>query len=228
MSLTALLIWLFSVMTVGPQGSALQCHPVVENVRFDGQPSSEVSRRLSVLEGEDQAIRQPANDVDVAEAIKADRLRREEAMGYLQNGQVIRGRSLYSAALLFQHGDCPDHYQLAADLALRAHKLFNPNGAWLYTAATDRYLLSVGQVQRYGTQYVIDAENHFVLCPVSPATTDDERAQFGLPGLAELEARAAEFDEDWIVDAEPISPLVRIAFIKNMINDILIPWRCIA
>jgi len=227
MSLTALLIWIFSVMTVGPQGSALQCHPVIENVRFDGQQRDDIGHPLTQLQRDDQNARQPPMDIDPVELDKADRLRREEALGYLQNGQVVYAWSLYSAALIFQHGDCPDHYRLAADLALRAHELNDPSAGWLHTAAADRYLLSVGQLQRYGTQYVVDVENHFVLCPVSPDMTDEERAEFGLPGLTELQARAADFDEDWITDAEPISPLVRVAFIKTMINGVVIPWRCV-
>jgi hypothetical protein len=225
MSLTALLIWLFSLMTAGPQTS-IQCHPVVENVRFDGKGSWKISERILVMHREDQLARNPAVQLDDAQLMEADRLRREEVMGYLQAGQVITSSTLFSAALIFQHGDCPDHYKLAADLALRAYELKDVSAGWLYAAATDRYLLSIGQLQRYGTQYVPDAENHFVLCPVNPATTDEERAEWGLPPLAELQARAAEFDKLMKPSDLPTSPIVRLPVVGKLIDRLVSLWRC--
>jgi hypothetical protein len=188
--LIIILLWLWSLF----QTSSPECHPLVARVRFDGEYDPRITIRLHKLYVADQNAHRPDIEIDIQQIIASDRQRREEVMIYLQAAQIIRATQLYEAAIIFQNGDCPAHFQLAADLALRAHKLGDPNAGWLYAIATDRYLLNTGVLQRYGTQYTVDLEGHFALCPVDSATTDADRAQWGLPPLAELRSRADEIE----------------------------------
>ena len=60
----------------------------------------------------------------------------------------------------------------------------------LHAQAVDRQLLLQGKPQKFGTQSVRDGEK-FRLYRVDPEVTDSERKLWGVPPLAELEARLA-------------------------------------
>ncbi|MCA8950131.1 MAG: hypothetical protein KDE27_11560 [Planctomycetes bacterium] len=57
-------------------------------------------------------------------------------------------------------------------------------------AGFDRLRQLDGLPQKFGTQHV-ERDGRRELWPVDPATTDSERAKWGLPGLAELARRGA-------------------------------------
>lgn len=116
-------------------------------------------------------------------------------MRYLEAGRITSAESLYYAAFIFQHGDCPDHYKLANRLAGRALDLGYADARWIFAATLDRYRLSQGQPQRFGTQYVSRDGCTYVLEPVDPKTTDALRARYNVPPLAEAKAMAEEFSD---------------------------------
>ncbi len=60
---------------------------------------------------------------------------------------------------------------------------------WLAAAAKDRGLMRLGLPQRYGTQYNIADDGAWILWDVDPSTTDEERAAWNVPTLAENRAR---------------------------------------
>lgn len=144
---------------------------------------SNVSLRIAALFAADQAARQlPGTDPQKLDS--ADMERRIEVLEYLQNGETFSSRDLVYAAYIFQHGACPEHYQLANRLAQVPLDAGEPEARWLYAATLDRYLMSLGEPQKFGTQYTwIDGA--FQLYPVDPATTDAERAQYDVPPLSE-------------------------------------------
>jgi len=57
-----------------------------------------------------------------------------------------------AAALILQHGQCPRHFEMAYDLASRAHEAGDVDAEWLMQAAYDRWQLSLGKAQKYDTQ----------------------------------------------------------------------------
>jgi len=71
------------------------------------------------------------------------------------------------------------------------------NGAkWLVAATEDRFLMGIGRKQRFGTQYEpADEPGQFRLAPTDPRVTDELRAAFGTPSLAEAKATASRFDK---------------------------------
>ncbi len=83
---------------------------------------------------------------------------------------------------MFHHhtGNLADVWQAHA-LARRAAELGHRTN--LAAAAYDRWLLIQGKPQKYGTQYQWDG----TLYPVDPAMTDEERAAWLVPPLAQLQ-----------------------------------------
>jgi|GEM_PF-401622 len=147
-----------------------------------------VSDDMAALFQADQAVR-AAPPADPAQVDAGDLRRREQVLGYLLAGQVQTTRDLVYAAFIFQHGNCPEHYLLANRLAQIALEAGDPEARWIYAAALDRYQMSQGQPQKYGTQYTL-VDGRYELYPIDPATTDAERAQYGVPPLAVAQARA--------------------------------------
>ena len=62
---------------------------------------------------------------------------------------------------------------------------------WLAAASKDRELTREGKPQLYGTQFR-DIGNGMELYPVDPSITDEERARWNVPPLADAKQRAAQ------------------------------------
>jgi hypothetical protein len=182
--------------------TSVPCDPPVDlgKIKFGTKSDAKVWGRLYELQRLDQELRlkfaenstAPTDD-DWALLNAQDCQNRIEVLGYLEAGKLFGSTDYFIASLVFQHGNCPDHYQLANVLAEKAMTMGHPNAKWLYAATLDRYLMSIGELQKYGTQYELGADGQWHLAPVDPATTDAERRELGLPTLADLEAQAESF-----------------------------------
>jgi hypothetical protein len=143
-----------------------------------------ISLRIAALFSADQAARQfPGSDPHQLNL--DDTARRVEVLGYILNGQIHTGRDLVYAAFIFQHGDCSEHYQFANRLAQIAMDTGYEDARWIYAATLDRYLMSLGKPQKFGTQYT-SVDGEFKLYPIDPTTTDAERAKYNIPPLSEI------------------------------------------
>ena len=138
----------------------------------------------------DQADRH-AGSLDL---VTRDRERRQRLDELFAEGAVRTAEDHFHAAMLLQHGGALDDYRRAHELASRAAELGHGMSArWLAAAALDRWLMHQGKPQKYGTQYRPEG-GRFRLWEVDPATTDEERAEWGVPPLAEALRRAEEMD----------------------------------
>ena len=141
-----------------------------------------ISLRMAALFAADQAARQ----LPVSDAHKLntdDAARRVEVLEYIRNGQIHTARDLVYAAFIFQHGDCSEHYHFANRLAQIAMDTGYADARWLYATTLDRYLMSIGQPQKFGTQYTW-VNGEYQLYPVDPTTTDAEREKYNVPSLS--------------------------------------------
>ena len=114
------------------------------------------------------------------------RLKRVEEL-YSQ-GLLEMGDDLMNAAMIYQHGDKSEHYQRAMELSRKAGELGRLDGKTFSALAEDRYLLSIGKAQIWGTQFT----RHTVDEPWKPtepfnreAKTDEERKDMGLTDIEE-------------------------------------------
>jgi len=119
----------------------------------------------------------------------ADRLARVRAI--LARGEARIADDYFHAAIVFQHGHDDADYEMAHELARKASELVppHPKARWLAAAAKDRALMKRGLPQLYGTQFRTDASGRWVLHPVDPTVTDEERARWNVPPLADAKAR---------------------------------------
>ena len=151
------------------------------------------SEELRALFEADQADRLREDFPD--DLIQRDLARRQRVRELLAIGAAETADDLFHAAMVFQHGDRLDDWWQAHELALRAAESGHPQGRWLAAAAYDRWLMGQGRPQKYGTQYQAIA-GRWGLYEVDPATTDEERALWDVPPLAEARRRAEAMAEN--------------------------------
>jgi len=126
---------------------------------------------------------------------KADEARQQRVLALLANGQISEPEAKECAALILQHSSlrfCDgslqaislDNYLLAYLLAKSAADHGRKSARPLAAACLDRFLVYSGKPQKYGTQYVLDPKTEkMVTAPVDPATSDEERAKWGVEPL---------------------------------------------
>jgi len=126
----------------------------------------------------------PTSEADAKAMIEADWRRRARALALLETDALRDPRSFDHAALLFQHGTDPEDYVRARELALLAcfHRATYGNMPML---AEDRFLLAIGQPQRFGTQFGPDGHpKHSVQTVGAFAVTDLFRLDVCVASLA--------------------------------------------
>jgi tetratricopeptide (TPR) repeat protein len=140
---------------------------------------------------QDQADR-VGDEINWDAVAQHDAYRRDQARKMLQDGTVKTSEDYYHAAMIFQHGEEPEDYMKAHELALKAVGLdsTNDDAKWLAAAAQDRYLWSTGKPQWYGTQFQI-IDDKWTIDPIDTTqVTDEERAEWHVPSLKEARSRA--------------------------------------
>ena len=165
------------------------CDPPATPITLGDGEAPAISARVQALFEADQAARQ-SEAIDWSRTALEDAQRRREVLGYLATGQVGTPESLRYAAFIFQHGNCPEHYDLAHQLAAQAMQRGATQARWIYAASLDRALMSRGLPQKYGTQFVSYDGGLLELYPCDPTTTDEERQYYDVPPLHELLRRA--------------------------------------
>lgn len=155
-------------------------------------------KTLAELYKEDQADRRdPAFLQDFDLITKRDVMRRKLARVIVAKRKQLSGEECYSLAMLYQHGSAISHSRLAVRYAKRACAMRYEKAKWLYAAAVDRLLSKQGKSQRYGTQFIKkDSKSKWKLHPVDPVITDEERARWNVPPLAEAKAKVRSMNKE--------------------------------
>jgi TPR repeat protein len=153
-----------------------------------------VNQELRALFDQDQADRRGELPADLAER---DERRRRRVEQLLAQATLADPDDLFHAAMMFQHGGGDrSSYLRAHELAKRAAELGSTRPArWLAAAAYDRWRMTGGLPQKYGTQYR-SANGRWVLYEVDRSTSDEERARWDVPPLAEALRRADQMSCD--------------------------------
>ncbi|WP_375760977.1 hypothetical protein [Corallococcus exercitus] len=146
------------------------------------------TEELKQLFTEDQADRQgPLTPEDWKRISPRDARRRQRVQELLAQGALREAADFLAAGFIFQHGKTLEDYALARQMGAEAAKRGHPSGLWLAAAAWDRWLMHADRPQRFGTQYRGDGPDKAMkLYPVDPSVTDEERARWGFPPLAEI------------------------------------------
>jgi hypothetical protein len=154
---------------------------------------------LARLYQEDQADRAvgPNGKQDWEAVSKRDDERRARIRAIVAERGARTAADHYHAAMVYQHGSTVADFEEAHRLALRAAELdpSHKSAKWLAAAANDRSLMNQGKPQLYGTQFKL-VDGKWVLWEVDPSITDEERAKWGVPPLAEARARAEKLNAE--------------------------------
>src|SRR5262249_26306337 len=111
---------------------------------------STINRELYEMFREDQADRAGSmKGIDWSKVKPRDDARRAAVKRILAAGGVKVSADYFHAAMVLQHGDTSEDYDMAHKLAGRAAELDPNNGTakWLSAAAKDRYLWRIGKPQ---------------------------------------------------------------------------------
>ena len=133
---------------------------------------------------------------DEAAVLARDAVRRDVVRLSLARGMIRTAADHVHAALVMQHGTTPEDFALARDLAKKAAELqpWLAEARWLFAAATDRHLHSIGKPQIFGTQ-LRQVDGRWTLEPFDPgAITDEERARWRAHSVAERQRFIAKLN----------------------------------
>ena len=138
-----------------------------------------------------ERVNQPEANTPEFKAMRMrDLQRRERVMAIAKSNGLQTAEDYYHAAQIMNHGDTIDDARHAHTFALRSSELGYRSARWLSAASYDRWQMYQGKPQKYGTNYIYDGRKDR-LWDVDPETTDEERAAWDVPPLAE-QLRKAE------------------------------------
>jgi enterochelin esterase-like enzyme len=141
--------------------------------------------------------------VVVAEAEAADENARFDLLHELREHpelESLDGQDAFRAARLLSVSGDPSDLPAVARLSLQAHQWGGVEGAGLIHAeASDKIALYTGRPQLYGT-VMLEHQGDIVQPPVDKRVSDEERAELGVPPLAELQERMATMTRQLAVD----------------------------
>ncbi len=108
-----------------------------------------IDRQFSAMLTSDQSDRWSGRFVTMP---WRDRRRLERTRELLASDPSLKPHTAYAAAMILQHGTRPADFQKAHELAKAAHYGGVTEAEWLAKATFDRWQLSLGKPQKYGTQ----------------------------------------------------------------------------
>ena len=131
---------------------------------------------------------------EVAAFARADSLRRVQVDSVVALGELLSANDYYHAAMIYQHGGDSLFYSKAYEMSSKAVELDSTHkeAKWLSAASWDRYLISIGKPQWYGTQFTFNQEiGRYALGEIDTTRVDDvERERMGVRTLKEARAYA--------------------------------------
>jgi len=150
-------------------------------------------KELARMYIEDQVDRKPAGNagIDWSAVAPRDAARLARIKELYHGGAIQTGMDYYYAAMILQHSSETDDYLLAHELCVAAISRGVDQAKWLAAASEDRYLLSIGRPQRFGTQFRADGpDGAWQLCEMASGLVDALRLTFNVPPLSSAQAQA--------------------------------------
>jgi hypothetical protein len=156
-------------------------------------------REIVKADQEDRANWQSLTPEDAKRMRERDAERRGRVREMLDKDQLTQLEDFENAALVFQHGDVPEDYETARELALLAWMKGDPNS--LVALAEDRFLQKIGRTQRFGGQFTLGPDGKITLGAVeegeATSVTDELRLDFLLPPLEPARERGFEAVQEY-------------------------------
>lgn len=152
--------------------------PETDNLKLEELFNADQSERGKVL-----------SSAAAVETLKqSDAARRKELGEMMSRGEVNTAVDLYRAGVIFLHGSDPKDFLTAHRLATMGALQGHRGSRWLLAASLDRFLMSNGLPQVYGTQFERnEEENRYQLrLPIDDSTVlHFEKRFFDVPSVIE-------------------------------------------
>lgn len=162
--------------------------PETDNLRLEELFNADQNERSHVL----------SSAIQVETLKNNDQARRSEVHGMIARGEINTANDLYRAGVLFLHGAEPKDFLAAHRLATMAALNGHRASRWLVAASLDRFLMSAGRPQVYGTQFerAEEGDRYQLRLPIDDSTVlHFEKRFFDVPAvierLAQLNRRIA-------------------------------------
>lgn len=111
------------------------------------------SKELQDIVKADQDDREiPADKINWEQVLPRDESRRKRIGEIFGEGCLKNEKDYSAAALVYQHGNVPDHFMQTFLWAKRAVELGDPSQSRLMAMGLDRYLVNIGHKQLFATQ----------------------------------------------------------------------------
>jgi hypothetical protein len=114
---------------------------------------TEIQKELLEISKNDRADRATHNP----EMTANDILRRRRVAEIAATACLKEGDDYFTASVIFQHGSLPEHYMQAIIYANKSMELGHPVGEAMRQVAIDRYFMSLGYKQIFGSQITAPA-----------------------------------------------------------------------
>lgn len=155
-------------------------------ISCDQDPSRQKSRskELQEIVDEDQKDRTPP--IDWSKVQPRDELHRKRVGEIFGEGCFKTAEDYAAAALVYQHGNIPDHFFQTFLWAKRAVELGDSKQKWLMAAGIDRYLTKSGYKQLFATQASKDGSNPcWCMEEIESSFPEKLRIEYGKKSLKE-------------------------------------------
>ena len=122
---------------------------------------------------------------------------RQAVYQFLAQSLLVEPADLYHAAVVLQSTDtatCKENFMLAYYLATEAVRKGYDTARYVAATSIDRYLISSGLRQRYGTQFGQDRFGRFYIFPYDSTITDHDRNFYGVATLDSLKRVVAHLN----------------------------------
>lgn len=171
----------------------------IEEVKVVKETAAEVAKEIMIpkdnkelkqIYTEDQADR-TVPKIDWSVIGPRDDARQKRVDEMIDAKLVKTAKDHYRAAMVFQHGGDTIASGKAVAMMKKAVAMDEDINKWLLAAAIDRDLMRKEKPQIYGTQYTKpDKDGPWELYNMDETkVTDEERAEYGVPNMAEIKAR---------------------------------------
>jgi hypothetical protein len=181
LSLVAFFIMTMQVAIVAASEAAKPTAEKFVNCEADEARRKLRSEELQRIVAEDQADRKPASgSIDWNVVAARDEARRKRVGEIFGEGCFSEARDFLAAALVFQHGNVPEHFFQTYLWAQKARELGGGKQARSLAAmGIDRYLINTGRRQIFGTQFSMTAGRCLCLEEVEETFPENLRVEEG-------------------------------------------------
>lgn len=143
-----ILIFFISSCASAQTGHYISCSRDPQKLEARSQELAQIVK----ADQDDRANFSSKTPEEMQEMMKYDVLRRKRVGEIFGEGCFSKAQDFAAAALVYQHGDVPDHFFQTFLWAKRAVELGDPSQQRMMALGIDRYLVNIGKKQLFASQ----------------------------------------------------------------------------